>query len=258
MKNKPVFSDAAVNNFYYENGYAIIKLFNKQELAALLEIYEKYDNNSSQVFYCSNWISDKQIRNKESNEIQNLLSSKVAAFMAEYKILYACFITKRFGTQGKIHPHIDWQFVEEPEHVAFNIWMPLKATRKVKGSIWVIPGSHTEFNDKRGPNIDIQISADWLAKSKDIHLQEGEALIYDTRLIHGSYPNLMPWKRIAMAGIVVPKSAKLLHHFKDVKENKITTYEVDESFYREDCNFSKTNPVWELSESLKQKQNEIY
>lgn len=247
----PVFADPATQASYEKNGYVIADLFDRTGVEQLRGIAGRYDVNRPQTFYCTNWTTDKIARRNECAEIENFLQGRIRKLMPGYNVLYGCFIIKRFGKVGKIHPHIDWQFVQEPEFAAFNVWAPLSSTIKLNGAIWVVPGSHRFTDAKRGPNINISLPESLTEQRVDLPMRAGQALIYDTRLVHGSYPNLLPWKRIALASIVVPGAATVWHHYRHVATDTVTSYEVGAEFYRETCQFNRTEPEWELSESLK-------
>jgi hypothetical protein len=233
-----------------KNGYFTYQLLGEDELNILNQLYSEYDPDIPESFYCSNWIADKRSRYLTHEKIQAVMSGKLSSIMPGYRMLYSCFITKRRSWGGKIYPHIDWQFVEEPDAAAFNVWMPLKRTGRLNGGMWVVPGSHQYTNAKRGPNIELPIPEKWLQNKKQIKLNAGEALVYDTRLIHGSFPNLVPGKRIALASILVPSNVPVIHHFKDPVDDKIHTFSVDDSFYLERCDFKKVGKHWMISPGL--------
>lgn len=220
------------------------------EIKRLKEIYNTNDLNLPANFYCSNWLDNAEKRRFENAEIKSVITSKIKSIFLNYKLVYSCFLTKRFDFKSKIHPHVDWQFVNEPDNIAFNIWTPLKDTNRLNGSMWVIPKSHSNYNMKRGPNTECIIPQEILKDKKDIYLKAGEALIYDTRLIHGSYPNKLPFKRIALASIVVPEVSSIFHHYKNPVSGEIYTYEVDDTFYIENCNFKRSETGWDKSGGL--------
>lgn len=244
------FAEENMNVAYKRDGYITTSLCNSEMLYQLQELYKNFDQNIDSPFYCSNWNAVPEVRIKENLCICNILSTELKKLMPDYEMLYSSFITKKFHLSEKIHPHVDWQFVEEPNQIAFNVWMPFVKTNRINGGLWVVPGSHKWTNEKRGPNIEIQISTEMLKDKKDIPLRAGEAIIYDTRLIHGSFANRWPFKRIALANIMVPCNKIIIHHYKNPTNKQINSFKVDSDFYIAHCNFHRSNDKWEMSEIL--------
>lgn len=244
------FAEEAMNAAYLKDGYVTVPLCDAGMLKHLQQLYYRFDPDIKAPFYCSNWKSHSDERMAENIGIRSVLTPVLSRIMPGYEMLYGAFITKRFHFNEKIHPHIDWQFVEEPKQVAFNVWMPFVNTGKMNGGLWIVPGSHCWTNEKRGPNIEISIPAEMLKDKKDIPLRAGEAIIYDTRLIHGSYPNRWPSRRIALANIMVPSGKNIVHHYKDPKSDEIVSFKVDADFYVAHCNFQRSSEKWNISDLL--------
>ena len=70
--------------------------------------------------------------------------------------------------------------------------------------------------------------------SKPVIAQAGEAVIYNSRLIHYSPPNLSGKTREAVGMVTVPAEAKPIHLFRpDVESEEIEVFEVNESFFHD-------------------------
>lgn len=109
------------------------------------------------------------------------------------------------------------------------------------GCLRVVPGSH-RFRDEVVPNgasgknfwpfagIATELKEKYL---REIPMKAGEAIIYDSRLLHSSGGAHLQHDRVVAAAVVIPREAPLLHYFM-VSQTELDVFEVEDDFYWKD------------------------
>ena len=172
--------------------------------------------------------------NKEVNLfLCEYLSEFASDYLENYRPLFANFLVKSPRSNHVVGLHQDWTYTDEINFHSVNVWLPLQATNAKNGGLYVIPGSHklpfsiryTPFEEKLY-NVDINLLKQ---KSVLIETQLGDAIIYDSRLLHFSEGNLSDEFRVACAGIFLPKDAPALYYYLNGKT--MNEYQTDMDFY---------------------------
>jgi ectoine hydroxylase-related dioxygenase (phytanoyl-CoA dioxygenase family) len=146
--------------------------------------------------------------------------------------LFANFIYKQGNSQNEVGIHQDWTYVDENIYNSVNVWLPLCNTDWQNGGLFLLPKSHKiDFHIRSTPFEDIFEKYKNKIHEKSISIQTklGQAVIYDSRLIHFSTPNYTPNYRVACACIFIPNESTPLHFYKE--KEIIYKYEVESAFY---------------------------
>jgi hypothetical protein len=139
----------------------------------------------------------------------------------------------KFPGDGPIEAHQDFNFVDESHHTAFNLWCPLVDTDTQNGGLFVVAGSHNVFRTQRGPNLPKALTQyhDTLRKyARLVPLRQGQAIIYDHRLIHYSPPNRTGEARVAVQSVLTPREATTIHYGYDEATCRVRAYRIDKAF----------------------------
>lgn len=243
-----IFEKDGMNSEFRTNGFLVQNLLSEEQARDLRTAFERHCGRGSESpFYTTTASPDIRYRKLNDRIIRNMVAPAVTKLFDGYEILYASFIIKRRGFRGKIGLHADWQFVEEPEYSAINIWIALQDVGPFSGTLKVIPGSHRYVNQSRGPNYKLdEKHFDRSAKLVTVPLRKGQAIIYDSRLLHASANNLLIRRRIVASALVVPREATILYQFFDpVSPHRMAhRHEVDRNFYLERCDFTPHQGIW--------------
>ena len=166
------------------NGFVVVPFLNGEETQRLKGFF--YKNHPSEIpgFYASAHSQDIEFRNQMNDEIKEVFNRSIKEYFYKCSPLGGSFVVKSSAQKERLHPHQDWNIVDESKFRSFNIWVPLVDLNKNNGVIRVMPGSHRWLKNYRGPgipdafaNFHEQIWRDMTP----LFMKAGEALIYDHR-----------------------------------------------------------------------------
>ncbi len=240
---RQVFTADTHERSFRELGYVIVDLLEAPVIVELRSFYNHAFQRKRPVvdyaqhlpYYIS--VFDRDIAHKRQVDdlISRFVSEKLARLMIDYEVFYSNFMIK-FSGDGQIEAHQDFNFVDESQHAAFNLWCPLVDTTAQNGGLFVIPGSHTVFRTQRGPNLPKALTEynDTLKKyGRWIPLEKGQAIIFDHRLIHYSPPNRSQDARVAIQSVLKPREAQTIHYVFDPPTSKVKAYRISRQFVLE-------------------------
>ena len=243
-----------LNKTIDRHGYVIIDLLSEEQLVDLRNFFKQHPLELPLDFYTTSWTNDEDYRQTSNDVIAKAMETTLHDLLVDFRILYCSYIVKKSTSDHQIGIHADWQFVEEPEHRAYNIWAPLMDVNFENAALQLIPGSHKKATTPRGPNYAFQSKQPkWLLKArlKTIPLKAGKAIFYDTRLLHGSAKNTSGQTRLAVSGLITSKAARIKHYFFPTKDGvEYDEYEVNNEFYLKNCNFINESGYWKRSVKL--------
>jgi ectoine hydroxylase-related dioxygenase (phytanoyl-CoA dioxygenase family) len=244
-----LFKNQVDEQFFQENGYVVFDLLETKEIETLWNAYteafatkrETIEFANQLPYYIS--IFDKEVSYKRTVDtlVQNFVDPKITSLLLDYEVFYSNFMIK-FPGDGQIEAHQDFNFVDESRYTAFNLWCPLVDTNASNGGLYVIPGSHTVFRTQRGPTIPQALTQyNQLLKKygRLVPLQQGQAILFDHKLVHFSPPNYSEKARVAIQSVVKPKESPALHYFFNQETHKVLAYTIDKEFIFE-------NNLWDV------------
>jgi ectoine hydroxylase-related dioxygenase (phytanoyl-CoA dioxygenase family) len=182
-----------INHF----GYGVIDLLDSADVLALKKLFNKFMPDrtifegafsSMGAVKCDKW---KLIH----DSIQTIVKEKLDTYFTNYKVPISLFYTRNADGKRPLDWHSDPSFLLN-EHLEpiYGIWCPLTDITPESGGLRIVPGSH-----RMVPKLNLtHLNATWsLGKYENILnkysvapiLSAGQALIYDTRMVHSSLPN---------------------------------------------------------------------
>lgn len=232
---REVFYNPAFNSILKKEGFVVFPLLDENEINFLLEEHQKIEPVKSEAFYTSIWHHDKNYRVKVNELISSIIPQKLSNVLIDYKPVFANFMVKKAQEKSLLDYHQDWTFVDEIEFIAVNVWIPLVDTNANNGALHVIRGSHRFNIPYRGRNIEGPYwhISNFIRKyfTKMLEVKKGHAVIFDERLIHGSFDNHSLNNRLAVSNVMVPKEAPILHFFKSETGDTIQKMKVEPDFF---------------------------
>lgn len=244
-------------------GFVKVKLGDNLMIERLKNDYENLTPKEYKKSYTSFEIPSKNSKKEIDISIKNILTPALNNLLSNYVGVWGNFMIKAPKSQN-MELHADWSYVSEPKAISLNVWMPLQDTSIKNGTLWVVPCSHNVIKSIRGINLPrFYFKQNDLLKGNygiPLNCKKGEAIIYDHRLIHYSYPNFSNFKRLAATLIMTPKNEPIFYYWFEKNTNKIEKYLVKNmSFFLETGfdNKPKEEPIERLSlDIIKEIKNE--
>ena len=158
-----------------------------------------------------------------------------ADVLVDHRVVFTSFLTKLPGDASVLPLHQDPSFVDERHHRAITMWVAVDdiTAAEGNGALHVLAGSHRVGLELRGTRTEptyIEHQHRLWPFALGVDARAGDVLVMDTRLLHGSPPNRSPRPRNALAGVLVPRGAELLHAV-GVEGDRVEILRVDEDFY---------------------------
>lgn len=155
--------------------------------------------------------------------------------LVDHHVVINSFLTKYPGPESFLPLHQDPTVVDEHDFRSVTVWVALDeiSERRNNGVLHVLPGSHRVGLEWRGTRTDpsyIVGLEDLWSHAVPIDVEAGDVLIMDSRVLHGSPPNLSDKPRGAIAGVAAPRTAPLCHAV-GVEGDRVEVWRVDEQFF---------------------------
>jgi hypothetical protein len=165
-----------------------------------------------------------------------LWQERLPRWFVDLDVVFSTFVIKRPGLDSGMFLHDDRTFVDERRHRAHTLWIPLVDTSPEldNGCLYILPGSHHLMPAASGTG-----TPDWVRPYEQylerfllpLSMRAGEALLYDTKTLHGSTPNRTDVTREAIAVALAPGGADLVHVVADGPERVV--HQVDRQFFQD-------------------------
>lgn len=154
----------------------------------------------------------------------------------DHRLLVLSLLDKRQGADGVLPLHHDPTFVPEEGHRSVTLWIALDDidARTDNGPLHVLPGSHLVAEDLRGTRIEpgyVSGIQELWSRTLSVGVRAGDAVVWDSRLLHGSSPNRSGCPRRAVVAVAIPGDARLVHAVAG-EDGHVQVVPVDDSFYR--------------------------
>lgn len=251
IKKKNVFKDSNLQEKYLKDGYVVLPILNKEQIAYLINIHDSTHPAPKDLPNCyntSDHVPDIETKRKIKKEIDNTLAHLYRDYLNGFKPIYSNFIGKQSGKNSNRELHQDSSFCDERVFDGYNIWIPLQDITKENSYFSIVKNSYKCFDSIRGKYIthkfdsyDSKIMENFCT---NIYPKAGQALIYNTASIHYTPDNISNQTRIAVSVMSIPEEAKVnLFQSNTENNNLIERFEVDEDFLI-------THPAWKRIESI--------
>jgi hypothetical protein len=171
----------------------------------------------------------------------------VGDVLIDYRILCCNFMVKA-PRGGEIQAHQDYTWVDETQHIAFNLWVPLLDTDQTNGCFHLVPGSHRfiENSYRSGTITDTLYPFNEALKEYmvPVPVPAGRGIIFDHRLFHYSPDNLSDTPRAASQLVLIPKEAQpVIAHFKPEDPDHVRLLAIADDSYLTEKN------LWDIDSS---------
>lgn len=237
-----IFRDPQLQAQLDKDGCVTVPFLNATELEALRKFYDKMhpDGTVPQMrdgIHMTIWCSDRNYKDEIREALKQILDAASNRLYQDFRLVSPVFIVKRKGADTTFPIHQDWNVVDETEHRAFNMWIPLHDVTEANGALWIVKGSHKFPNHVRGPGYLFpkfyHLEDHIREKMEPMEIKAGQALIFYHRVLHGSPPNQEENPRAVVAMSVLPKRVPLHIFFQEDEKSPLRVYHPHDEFIYE-------------------------
>lgn len=234
IAHEPILKDSSLNTQLFENGYVIMPFLNGDEVDRLRkEFYRIHEASEvSGGLYVTSTRKDSEAIERANSAVKSAFSRAISQHIANGKTLGGTYISKPANETEPLHPHQDWNIVDETKYRSFTIWVPLQDVDDSNGSMYVLPGSHEWIRGYRHltiPCVYGQIYDVVWEQMTPVHLKAGEALIFDHSLVHASKPNRSDSLRIAATHSLLSSESEMRFYWNN--NGTVEEYECTNEYY---------------------------
>lgn len=227
-----ILKDNLLDKQLLDEGFVIVPFLKQEETKELVDFFNLNHPQGVKGFYATAHSQDIAFRNRMNDEIRKVFQRAIDYYFYQCIPLGGSFVVKSNAQKERLHPHQDWNIVDEELYRSFNIWVPLVDLNEKNGAIKIFPESHKWVKNYRGPNLPDQFQSVheqiW-QRMTPLYMKAGEALIYDHRLFHASDPNTTNHLRIAAVFGIIPNGVEMLYYCK--VGGKVEVYESSVDFF---------------------------
>lgn len=224
-KETEILLDTQLEKQINKDGFAVIDFLSASEIEPLKTAFNSFfpDRNLFTGSFSSMSALDNEQRKKAHEAIQSIIQPRLEKFFKDFECPVSLFYSRRPDNQHKLDWHSDPAF-NFNEHLVpiYGIWCPLQAVNESCGGLKLIPKSHRivpklnlSFVKWNWPLEQQRTRLDNFGKGFELHA--GQALIYDTRMIHSSNPNTCDFERDNIVMRIMPKHSTF---FKFIREDQ--------------------------------------
>ncbi len=243
IREKSYFLNAEHQAEFIENGYVVFKdVIKSQEINDLKNGINLLINQGLEFggeFVNVGCVPNIEWRNITRDVIakhsKSIFSRMLDVDQIEFNVS-GSYVLKPIHEDSALEIHQDASFIDEDLDYSLYMWIPFVNIGSSSGSLYALPGSHLWGNTQRGFGVPWQLDPHTeLMKeySKPIYLNIGDAILFDSALVHGSTKNFSKERRDALVIAVVRKNPDLVyyHQFETSNGTVLKKYKVNSTFF---------------------------
>ena len=232
----PVLRDPERDAQLRDEGFSVMPLLSADEVAEVRSAYRALvaDPDAPGDMAFDYMAEDRSAMRVVADLLQPVWDRHLPEVFVDYDWVFSTFVAKHPGPVSGMFLHDDRTYLDERRQRAFTIWVPLVDTSPEldNGTLWIVPGSHHIMAAFSGTG-----TPDWIRPYehyierflRPLTMTAGQALVYDTKTLHGSTANRTSETREAIATAVAPRGAELIHVVAEGDQRKV--YRIDRDFF---------------------------
>jgi ectoine hydroxylase-related dioxygenase (phytanoyl-CoA dioxygenase family) len=232
-----VFKNSELQSIFDSEGYVKVPFLNDFEIEELLAFYHNNESGLSGGYHSSMFSESIEFRTKTHEKITSIIEEKVSMLFDRHKIIICTYLVKEPGNMSRVGLHCDWSLTDESQFQSIILWVSLCDVDHENGAMYMLDGSHKDTNSIRGEGIPVPydtIPDEFVLENMTlVPAKKGEAVIFDLRVLHCSFPNETNSPRIAFNVGLIPSEAPSLHYYVDnvTPKGMFDIYKADSNFY---------------------------
>lgn len=212
----PALSDPEQETALRRDGYVVVPLLSPDTVAELREAYTRIVPPGDHGLTVDYMRPDRSVMRALRDLLDPVWTRALATTFVGYRPVMTTFVAKAPGPESGMFLHEDRSYVDEDRARAYTVWVPLDdvGPDRANGGLEVVPGSHrlaTRLGGSHTPDLFRPYERFLRSRLVPVTATAGDAVVYDTRALHASGPNLTDAPRLALVCAVAPVDEDLLH-----------------------------------------------
>jgi len=233
---RPIFQTKSNEAAFFDKGYFTTQLLSDEQVASCLHIIKSLEASISEGKYNSLEVMEDGHRKQIKVELENIIGDTILKFFLDYKFIGFNAAVKKESGDTEFLVHIDDIHVNEAEANSVNVWIPLVDVDESNGALYMVPNSHKLPQPVRGIGLPFAFAdkAHLIEKHKiSLNLKAGEAIIFHTKMIHGSPINESGKERPAIITGLIPAESEPIVFLKhdELSGGMVEKFHAPQEFY---------------------------
>jgi hypothetical protein len=224
-------------------GFTVVPFLDEAELAAVSEVLASAGHapdDPRRSIHFGFFSDDPDWKRSVALRVQSIVGSRIDEMFDRQHAYFTMFVSKWPSELGTFSPHQDPSFVDESQHRTVTIWCPLQATGKIdgrdNGQLHLVPGSH-----RLGPDVRVNDTSHFAHRESEgvivgelgvaVPTQPGQAVVFDNRTIHYSFPNRTDEPRVVLAIGLRPAEARTFHYQFSSDADHVDVHEISDDYF---------------------------
>lgn len=234
-----------------ETGFSVVALLDRPDRESLLAQFSEIESRLPDGFATSANDLPRDLAQQVDVAIRSFLAPRLERVFGPKRLTFGSFLYKAAGSGAAVSFHQDLTYVDEREHRAHVVWIPLTDSGEGSDSLLVVPGSH-RWSDSIRPSrrsaLPTEQIADELASvAVAIDVPAGSAAVWDSALVHATSPYHGARSRPVVGVVMVPEDAELVHFQQFEPGDELVGYRVSDAFFTEQSIFDRPEGCAPLS-----------
>jgi hypothetical protein len=218
MALRQIFLDPTHQEAFVRQGYVAVRLLTDEDVAELLGSISNLQtavptdiNGRGYSLHTTFLHEDPDYRARAEKLVAEAFARRIDDILVGYRAISAGLIIKPPGA-GDCELHHDWTMTRDSKDIQLNVWCPLVDVDTANGALRLIAGSHRIVDTivtAHVPTYFGPYAQSLKNRATEVPLRAGEALIFDTTILHWSPVNTTAVPRPVAATVYVPKDAAL-------------------------------------------------
>lgn len=233
---RQVLNDETLDAQLRRDGFAVIPLLEASEVERLRRAYWEHPPEETRGMVVDYMFRDRAAMHRTRALAEPLFRLHGPEHFADQRLVLATFAVKHpGGSESAFFLHDDRSYVDESRFRTTTVWIPLVdvGPGRDNGGLQVVPRSHhlpTGLAGSLTPDLIRPYERSLRSQLVQPSVRAGEALVYDTRVLHASPENRSDQARVALALALAPKEADLLHVVATGRRHR-RVHAIDETFF---------------------------
>lgn len=231
-----IFRNRRLDRLFKRRGWVVVSVWEPELLQRLVALHERWGDPDAHGYHVTATSGDLDYRRAVSDELGQFFAPAIGELLVDYEPYTAVLVMKEADGDSVVHAHQDGTCNDEDERPGVVAWFPATPLDEQAGYLRGLWGSHRYIPGIRSTPPTVapfeEVRDELLVEEmQPIVLGLGEALLFDSRLVHGSEPNRSGRLRLAGYLRFHPVGSTARHYWWDTDANVVRGYAVDRDFF---------------------------